>query len=150
MTVKPPREFIHFTAAEPVITDREATQKVCTHCRQRKDLAAFSRCTANPDGLQTWCHLCQSTYKDTWDPTVAWDGTSQYSLSPTPRRSYEVKCFAAGHVTATYRLTDGRARQVRISGHCGTCGSALFLESADDGQIHSTMRGQYGGAEWAS
>ncbi len=148
--MKPPSEFIHFTAAGPVITDRESMQKVCTRCKQSKDLAAFSRCTANPDGLQCWCRLCQSTYKDTWDPTAVWDGHTRYSESPTPRRSYEVKCFAAGHVTATYQLTDARARQVRISGQCGVCGSALFLESADDGQIHSTMRGQYGGTEWTA
>lgn len=39
------------------------THKICTKCKQDKDISEFYECLTNPDGFSYWCKNCKTQYK---------------------------------------------------------------------------------------
>lgn len=84
--------------------------KICRKCGIQKDVVEFSKCSANPDGIQRRCRECQRLSKAKWDEANA-QHRADYKLAYNLEHRDEARKYTAEYRKNNYEKVKEYDRQ---------------------------------------
>lgn len=90
------------------VSKNNITHKICTHCKQDKDISNFNKCLTNPDGYQYICIDCRKIYRQTNQEHIR-------EASKIYREQPEVKEYMRKYLTEYYSKPENVERRNKNS-----------------------------------